>query len=209
MSKKLTFILCNIDINNIDRKYNINIQSNISDINCSMHKTNINDLQYNNSNVYSYLDEAKKTKKCSITMSDNLGSLLPKKTDISCHWCRHRFSSIPIGCPIKKNDNEYIVDGIYCSFNCVLAFIDSTNNYLYNDSYRLLNNMYYETFNKYMGELMRASSWKLLKEYGGNKTIDEFRDNFNKIEYTELNNYIIDIPKQLPIGWLHEEKITF
>ena len=171
---------------------------------------NIYHLQYNSPKVYSYYDEAKKTKKCNVSMYNELGKELPIKTDISCYWCRHKFSSMPIGCPIKKNGKNYIVDGIYCSFNCVLAQINSTYNYLYEDSNRLLCNFYKDIFDEELKkELKEAPNWRLLKEYGGTKTIEEFRDNFNRIEYKDLNNFILDIPKQKPIGWLYEEIIKF
>ena len=209
MSKKQTFILYNIDIPSLDRKYKINIKSNINDINCSVNKTNINELRYTNMKTYSYLDEAKKTKKCCVTLCDLIGNNLPSKTELSCYWCRHPFSTKPIGCPIKKNGDTYIVDGIYCSFNCILAFIESNNDYIYNDSYRLLSGMYNTLFETNMNTLLKAPSWKLLKEYGGSKTIEQFRDNFNKNEYDSINNYIDKFPKQLPIGWLYEEKISF
>lgn len=210
MSKKLTFILYDININDLDKKYNINIQSNITSVNCSSNKTNIKDLQYTTPKVFSYIDEAKKTKKCNVSMYNELGNILPEKTEISCHWCRHRFSSIPIGCPIKKENNNYIVDGIYCSFNCVLAKINSSSNYLYEDSHRLLCNLYKDTFNEKLNkDFKQAPDWRLLKEYGGTKTIEEFRDNFNRIEYKDLNNFLLEIPKQKPIGWVFEEVVTF
>ena len=43
----------------------------------------------------------------------------------------------------------------------------------------------------------------------GNKSIEEFRDNFNRIEYIDINNFITELPIQLPLGWLHQEKISF
>ena len=45
---------------------------------------------------------------------------------------------------IDKKD-YYITDGIFCSFNCCLAFINNTNDKLYHDSLNLLlqyNNAY-------------------------------------------------------------------
>jgi len=209
MSKRLTFILIDIDISAIDRRYNINIQSNINDANCLVNKTNIDELQYSNSKTYSYLDEAKKNKKCAISLCEVVGSSLPNKTDFSCYWCRHPFSTIPIGCPIKKDSEKYIVDGIYCSFNCILAFLDSTRHSMYDNSNMLLSNIYNNLFDSDLASVIPAPSWKLLKEYGGNKSIEEFRDNFNKIEYKNVNNYILELPKQLPVGWLYEEKISF
>ena len=210
MSKKITFILYNIDINDIDKKYNVHIQSNINSVNCSKNRTDLNELQYNNTITYSYIDEAKKSRKCCVTMCNNIGDNLPEKIDISCYWCRYKFSSRPIGCPIKKEGDNYIVDGVFCSFNCVLAQINSTSNYIYNDSYRLLCNLYKDIFEiEISDEFQQAPDWRLLKEYGGTKTIDQFRDNFNRVEYKNLNNFIMELPKQLPIGWLYEEKLSF
>lgn len=209
MSKKYTFVLEGLNIHSIDKKYNINLRSNINDLGCNMNKTNIDDLEYGYNKVYSYLDEAKKTKKCLISMHNTVGKRLPNKCSLCCHWCRHEFSSTPIGCPLKKNKKVYIVDGIYCSFNCVLAFIDSTSNYIYNDSYRLLSVMYNDLFNTNIDTVLKAPSWKLLTNYGGNKSIEEFRSDFNKIEYNDINNFLIELPVQHPIGWLYEEKINF
>lgn len=210
MSKKLTFILFNIDINELDKKYNINIQSNITTISRTGNTTNINDLSYNTPKIFCYIDEAKKNKKCHVSMYNELNNVLPQQTEISCYWCRHKFSSIPLGCPIKKEKERYIVDGIYCSFNCVLAHISSTSNYLYEDSHRLLCNLYKDIFNIELSNKFKpAGDWRLLSEYGGTKTIEEFRDNFNRIEYKNLNNFILKIPKQIPIGWLYEENIIF
>ena len=57
-------------------------------------------------------------------------------------------------------------------------------------------------------QINSAPHWKLLKEYGGNLSIAQFRDQFNKIQYTYhgvLHNS--DIFK--PVGTLFEEKINF
>lgn len=44
--------------------------------------------------------------------------------------------------------------------------------------------------------------------YGGDLSIEEFRDNFYKIQYKDISNYITEIPKCKPIGFLYEQKIT-
>lgn len=94
--------------------------------------------------------------------------IYPSSTSILCFWCKHSFSTKPIGCPIKFINNRieksyisqitkdkyymkenitktkleqlsqlkqdtieikliekehYVTDGIFCSFNCVMSFI--------------------------------------------------------------------------------------
>ena len=196
-SKRMTFVLCNVDIQEVDKKYNTI-------------KTRSSNKDTEQPSTYSYFDETRKTVKCRVTMNNMIGKVLPKTTNIHCYWCRHSFSIPPIGAPVKKDGDVYTVDGVFCSFNCSLAYIKSKNetDYLFNDSLRLLNILYYNLFSIKM-EIYPAPSWRMLIEYGGDKTIEEFRDGFNRVEYKETGNYISNFPKQLPIGWLYEEKIKF
>ena len=82
-SKKLTFILFNIDPNEIDTKYNINIKSNIDKRNTTIiNKTNLSDLSGSTHKHVIYYDEAKKKKKCSVTMLHHTTkSIISKKTN--------------------------------------------------------------------------------------------------------------------------------
>ena len=74
-------------------------------------------------------------------------------------------------------------DGIFCSFNCCLSFIKSNEyNSVYNLSENLLHLMYYKFFNK-NDKLTEAPSWRLLRQYGGNLSIEDFRKNFNNVNY--------------------------
>lgn len=103
----------------------------------------------------------------------------------------------------------YITDGIFCSFNCCLAFIlDNHNNPIYTDSEQLLNNLYIEFFGmKDIQPILPAPSWRILKDYGGNLSIDEFRRNFYKIEYKNIDNMIYPFIKFRPVGFLFEKQI--
>lgn len=112
----------------------------------------------------------------------------------------------------KKDDkfttnitSEYMVDGVFCSFNCCLAFInDNKKNPLYNLSTTLLLKICKECNpNKKITKIIPAGSWRLLQEYGGYLTISEFRKSFDTVEY-EYNGLI----NFVPIGHIYEEKIS-
>lgn len=110
---------------------------------------------------------------------------------------------------ITKQEH-YISDGNFCSFNCCKAFIkDNKHNSLYNKSDTLLSKLYTDiTGEKNSIIINPAPHWRLLQEYGGNMTINQFRENFNKANYEYHGVYRKhDLFK--PLGMLFEEKINF
>jgi hypothetical protein len=214
--------------------------------------TKLSDLNISTEpDTVSYLDEAKKMKKCIVTMLSTAdGHFLPERTTVHCWWCRHAFDTIPIGCPtryvpyqvekeyvseitkdsytirenldiayskeaVKSNDqityrlydkNYYEVDGIFCSFNCVLAHMYENKHIpLYKNSKHLLKKIYFDLFGKVPEDLKPAASWKLLKVFGGHLSIHDFRGKFNYVEYIDCGR-IVNIQKFKPIGTLFEEK---
>ena len=105
----------------------------------------------------------------------------------------------------SSEGNYYYTDGIFCSFNCTMAWIsDNKQNPKYSNSEMLLLKMYSE-LNKdetSIAEICKAPSWRLLKIYGGKLTIDEFRKSFNHIHY-ELFGFC------KPMALLFEEHLKF
>jgi hypothetical protein len=84
--------------------------------------------------------------------------------------------------PIKKD--YYLTDGCFCSFNCTLAFIkDNYHDLFYKDSLSLLHSLYYHIVGKKAGKLLPAPHWRLLKDFGGNLSIQEYRQTFNIVDY--------------------------
>ena len=260
--KKFTFILKNIQPDILDKKYGIELKSNLlfNDNNQGKHVTKIEKLCINNDNkFFSYIDESTKNYKCLVSMYDTMNKPLPINTNISCFWCKHKFSSIPLGCPIKyvsseikkkyiseitkdkyeikknisqntrlyiekkienKDDNfenitlkkkEYFqTDGMFCSFNCCVAFInDNKYNPLYCNSMNLLSKMYLLYFRKPFKNISAAPHWRLLLDYGGQLTIEEFRESFYKAEYNLLQEYINEMPQMYSVGFLHHQEIKF
>ena len=100
----------------------------------------------------------------------------------------------------------YETDGIFCSFNCCLAFIENERrDPLYRYSKTLLYQMYKEVNDKELkDEIIPAPHWRTLSEFGGNLSIEQFRDTFNKIEY--LGHGLISM---VSLGRLYEDKFKF
>jgi hypothetical protein len=115
----------------------------------------------------------------------------------------------------QKNDNRinieyknyYQTDGIFCSFNCLMAFIqdpENRRNPIYRYSESLLLKMYSDLNPQdEFEEIIPAPHWRNLIDFGGNMTIDKFRETFNKINYTEHGIICFSI------GKLYEDQIKF
>ena len=241
-TKKRPFMLKNIDINVIYGKYGLLDQMSTVSSNIEQntdHVTNITKisdimLEESSNQAISFLDENKKKYNVTVTMADWLTKKkIPNRTSIKCFWCKHNFSTSPLGCPVKYvnsiveksyishitkdryymkenvtqekmnsimlnsnsiedndmmnviplNKNYYLTDGNFCSFNCMIAFIkDNKHNLFYKDSYSLAHSMYHEFFGQKIS-LIPAPHWRILSDYGGTKTINEFRSTFNTVSY--------------------------
>jgi hypothetical protein len=98
---------------------------------------------------------------------------------------------------IKPIETEYyLTDGIFCSFNCIIAFIDeNSHDFLYNESKMLTFNMYKDTLNKETKKIKPAPHWRLLKSFGGSLSIEEFRNCFNLYEYEECSFHMKTLSK--------------
>jgi hypothetical protein len=90
---------------------------------------------------------------------------------------------------VKKDTNNYYeTDGIFCSFNCLYAFIqENKRNPLYADSEFLFTRFLNDTMK--ITKINSAPHWRLLEEYGGDLNIEEFRKSFSKVEYENRGVY--------------------
>lgn len=133
---------------------------------------------------------------------NELGNDLPH-----CFWDRHPFATEPVYCPVNRvskpkiknytshvngkqykiqdsmqkvdSDQEFSVDGTFCSVECCLAFIeDQQHDPLYQYSEYYLRDIYP------FSERKCAPHWRLLKPYGGNMSIEEFRKSFVNTVYS-------------------------
>lgn len=94
----------------------------------------------------------------------------------------------------------YEVDGVFCSPECCLAWIHDqktkADGSKYADSERLLNFMLQTT-----SPVLPANSFRLLKAYGGNLSIDQFRKSNKNIKYELCGTTVL-------ISHLFEKKIN-
>ena len=101
-------------------------------------------------------------------------------------------------------NNYYETDGIFCGFSCCLAYIrENKKNPIYLDSEHLLRKIYYDFFKS--TDIICSPHWRILKEYGGTVTIEEFRNNISRMDYIHRGTY----KSFKSIGNLYEEKIKF
>ena len=117
----------------------------------------------------------------------------------NCMWCTLPIHTKPLGCPIekirsyivnKKNYNKIIgstesntfkTDGVFCSFNCIMAHIqDNENLNKYKKSIHLLHAMHRAITNGVCGsKITAAPHYNCLIRFGGFMTDDEYRKNIS------------------------------
>lgn len=100
---KYPFVLKDLDIEEICKKYGFSYNKEICNINKNIPRngnvTKLDDIITEQEDEYSYLDETKNKRKIIISMIDYQNSEKLKKC--KCFWCRHTFDTTPIGCPVK------------------------------------------------------------------------------------------------------------
>jgi hypothetical protein len=259
-SKKIyIFTLSGVDTEKIDLRFGIRIVSNIDELTSKrpQNTTKLSDLSNKQTpEIISFMDEAKQTHKCNVSMVDFLtnNQLDFDMSIYNCFWCKNTIPKniIAIGCPIKyvptqliktyyseiskdtytikenitkkrimdimdmKDDrmtivkkDYYITDGIFCSFNCCMAYIDDNKHIsMYNMSEMLLLKMYNDIYPTKIPSIDKAPHWRKLNQFAGNLSITEFRNSFNNIEYTN-HGLVSETPRFKSIGILFEEQIKF
>lgn len=116
------------------------------------------------------------------------------------HFEKHEMNQI--------HRDYYVTDGIFCSFNCCLSFIqDNQHDPLYRYSENLLSHLHQKTFGEHAQPIIPAPSWRILKTYGGSISIEEYRKNFYKVMYKDVYNIIYPSNKFKMIGFLYEKQV--
>lgn len=106
------------------------------------------------------------------SINDTEGKDVPKKTNLWCWYCSHPFNTQPLFLPTSCYRNRYKVCGNFCSWGCVKAYSSRK----YQGKY---NNIIQKYFKELTGESFLIKSnpeISVLKVFGGNMTIEEFRN---------------------------------
>lgn len=156
-----------------------------------------------------------------IIMKDHIDfGCLPYTTDLRCWHDHHTFTTSPIGIPIKyvpkKNIDEstthdiysndyFLTVGVVCSFPCLLAYIqNNSDKQLFKQSFALAHLMYRKLYNCDLN-IVPASDPMCLKEYGGNVSIEKYREEFCSCTYIITEN--IKRPYMISVGnWVEEKR---
>ena len=136
------------------------------------------------------------------------GGRLQKKKNIWCLWDGHPFVDEPFRLPEMFHKGKYYVTGYFCSPNCALAH----NLYYLKDSKvhqrkTLVFNMYREMLGFDINdaiELKEAPPREILVNFGGDNSIESFRQSFSTIN----REYIVFIPPIKCILPIIEERIA-
>ena len=90
---------------------------------------------------------------------------------------------MPIPIPQKISDETFTVNGCFCSFNCALAYNLKENKHNMVECNSLLYLLYKKMNGKY-DELYPSPDKKILKIYGGSKTIDEYKSSLKQLRHS-------------------------
>lgn len=120
----------------------------------------------------------------------------PKKTDLPCFWCCHTFQTPPMFLPIHYDEKENIFTMKYnfCSFSCSVAF---WKKFEFKEDYgSLLLLLHHRLYGRYPKNTRLHAAppiFYLLKNWGGNLSIEEYRNINHKSqfgeEYTEITEH--------------------
>lgn len=140
----------------------------------------------------------------------------PAHTTYSCWYDCNKFNTTPVGIPQLLHNMEFHCYGNFCSYNCAkrylrpyseddLAMLQTTNDVAVNDDLgeklQLLELLYHiETGAPFDQPIKLAPRRLSLAMFGGNKTIEEFRNNF-----ATHDSYHVFRSPLVPISYQMEE----
>jgi hypothetical protein len=128
---------------------------------------------------------------------ENTHKQWPTKTAYKCYWCCHSFDTRPYFIPTKYQDSIFHVYGNFCSFNCALAYNNDRQESNWTFNAELLHFLYRKIYGT-NDEIKIAPPREVLEDFGGNISIDEFRNNFsNNKEYAVLHPPVISMISQI------------
>ncbi len=112
-----------------------------------------------------------------------------------CWNCCHHFDNNIHGIPLKYSNKVFYIYGDFCSLECGARYaFDNLKNLDFPEIYSNIN-LYNNIIHKKEEKIEIAPNKLVLKMFGGDKTIDEYRSSFKN-----KNVYDVKIPPILPIN---------
>lgn len=182
--------------NNFNDKYISHLEDKINDL-----KIKIKCLEDDkNSSEIFFGDYSVEKLKSKIFINENNKFILKKRTDILCWWCGHKFDNTPFPLPEKYYDSKFFVFGNFCSPSCACAYNIDINDHKLWERNSLILKLANELLDDKVDNIYPAPPKQILISFGGNISIDDFR---NKTKKNYSSRLII--PPMVPLTTLIEE----
>jgi hypothetical protein len=122
-----------------------------------------------------------------------------KHKNIKCWWCCHTFKETPLGLPVRfdASKNKFLVKGCFCSIACVYSYYKNSK-YRFNlNILPLIKSLYRKlTGSSTDDDITPAPPKEVLKEFGGELNIDEFRESSKNNKIYKMMDYPLIIIKE-------------
>lgn len=157
-------------------------------------------------------------KRTTYDVLDVNGKSWPEKTNVVCWHDCHPFTTTPVGIPQTMINHTFVCSGNFCSYNCAKKYLcpnmndedDMSGVYVntdifvgdsHGDKLQLLELLCHLETGSPLTEIIKPAGSRLaLKMFGGNKTIEEFRESFS----SNTSYHIFKMPL-VSIGYQIEE----
>ena len=137
-----------------------------------------------------------------LVLNNNVNKIITHNMNFNkntkCWWCKNCFSSPPVQLPEDYYNETFYCIGHFCSFSCMKSYNLDINDSLLWKRESLINLLYYMTYSEYK-DINPAPNWITLEEFGGNLSIEQFRENsiINTKEYLVLHPPLVSRQMQI------------
>ena len=140
-------------------------------------------------------DDKKNENNLNLLVDDNyqLSQVSQNSKNKVCWNCCHKFHNIVLGLPINYNNDIFHTIGEFCSIECISRYaLDNYNDDIY-EIFPLIN-LYNNVMNNSVNKIRIAPNKLVLNIFGGDMTIDDYRNNNSEI-------YDIKLPIVIPVNY--------
>lgn len=111
-----------------------------------------------------------------------------------CWYCKLSLSynQQALCIPTKYIDNKFYGEGLFCSFNCIVAYMREYSHIIrYKNTAGLIPLLYYKLTNIEcrLIDITPSPDWRLLSMFGGPLTSEEYKKAIQVYDFTNTNQY--------------------